>query len=210
MLPETVDQNVGSHVVAVSLLFLGLMAVSKVSTESLQKVWEGPCWEGMWPFFCGSLGCCGDCSRQPAAGTVEVRATWRALLLPHKRRSWGHPQGGGRTLGALFLGGRGILCHVRIAHDGRDVLLTRLQLGSMRSTQEPLSRRRGAWSGGLAHLFLEDRELARVALSCHPASEILCQENARRLAVGGTTANSSRSIASQTQNSLFLHRRTSS
>ena len=30
--------------------------------------------------------------------------------------------------------------------------------------------------GGLVHLFLEDWELARVALSCHLASDLLCQE----------------------------------
>ena len=30
---------------------LGLMAVSKASTKSLQKAEEGPCWGGMWPFL---------------------------------------------------------------------------------------------------------------------------------------------------------------
>ena len=24
--------------------------VSEVNTKGLRKVWEGPCWEGMWPF----------------------------------------------------------------------------------------------------------------------------------------------------------------
>ena len=51
LLPVSVDHFFGSHVFAVFAPVLGLMAVSKVSTKSLQKVWEGPCWERMWPFL---------------------------------------------------------------------------------------------------------------------------------------------------------------
>ena len=45
------DKFLGSHVFAVFALALGFMAVSKVNTKSLQKVWEGPCWKRMWPFL---------------------------------------------------------------------------------------------------------------------------------------------------------------
>ena len=48
----------------------------------LQRLWEKPIWEGVWPYF-GSDGQCvfthsirgGECAR-------EERAAWRALLLP--------------------------------------------------------------------------------------------------------------------------------
>ena len=64
-----------------SFLVFGRMAVSKASMKSL-LVWEGLCWERMWPFS-GPLGCCGN-----AHDNGEL------FFLPYKERA-SSPQGDG-------------------------------------------------------------------------------------------------------------------
>ena len=61
--------------------------LASMMVKSLQKIWEGPCWEGMWPFS-GSLRCCGLAhDSQHLECPEEVWAARRALLLPCKERT---------------------------------------------------------------------------------------------------------------------------
>ena len=52
------NQEVWVHRSFLSELLSSLMAVSAACAKTLQKVWEGPCWEGMW-YFLDLWGCCG-------------------------------------------------------------------------------------------------------------------------------------------------------
>ena len=58
------------------------------------------------------------------------------------------------------------------------VFLRRITFGVYRrDTETPTTERRSIATGGeKISLFLEDWELARVALSCHMALDLLCQE----------------------------------
>ena len=79
--------------------------LGEVNTKGLQKVWEWPCWEGM--FFSGSVGCRGSAhDSQQLEHSKELRATWRAFLLPHKERAH-FPRRGGGPWARLFFGGGG-------------------------------------------------------------------------------------------------------
>ena len=94
------------------------MACSCVCTKILQKMWEGPFWEGVWP--------CLDPLDSVRLRTASTYWNISGKYGPHNER---------RAIEVI----------------GQD------------------------WSSEVA-LFLEGWELGRVALSCHMAMNLLCQE----------------------------------
>ena len=70
-----------------------------------------------------TLGMLWECARQSAAGHIPKKyvATWRALLSSSRKSRSSWKENGGLWAQQSF-GGRGIVCNVRFAPDGRDVL----------------------------------------------------------------------------------------
>ena len=67
-------------------LWVVAMAVSTAGAKFLQKMWEGPFWEGVWPCLDPMDGVC----LRPASWErpEEVRAARRALFLPHEEEAF--------------------------------------------------------------------------------------------------------------------------
>ena len=139
------------------------MAVSKARVKGLQRVWER-----MWPFS-GPLGRCWtahDSQQLESQGSAGLMASSSASL---RKRSWSSEEMED-TLEA------GVSCAMCGLH------MTGEMCSDTSSDEEYVARNVETLSpevvehGGLVHLFLEDWELARVALSCHLASDLLCQE----------------------------------
>ena len=150
---------------AVSVPVLGLMD----SAESLGKALLGKS-----VAFSGPLGCCGNAyDSQQLEYPQEVRATWRALLLPHQERA-SHPEGDGGLLPQHSFGSRGIVCHVRFAHDGRDVRMDEIGGGIWGAQCWWDTANEAGWSTSI--LKTGSLRGARVALSCHLALDLLWQE----------------------------------
>ena len=107
LLPVSVDTVGFTCFFADSAPFLGLLTVSGASVKCLQTGWEG---------FLGGEERGLFWTSQPAAGMSQRSTGHTAKKEPVIRREvldfWARQS----------LGGRGIVCHVRFTHDGRDVL----------------------------------------------------------------------------------------
>ena len=136
----------GSHVFAVFARALSLMEVSKVNTKSLQRVWEG---DKMWPFLDAW-----DTITIPTTGTFQVNMGHTASSSSSKTEP-------------IFVR--------EMVDSGHDVPFEAEECEEHNVGNLPLEVVEHGWSGWLVHVLLEDWELARVAVSCHPASD-LCQE----------------------------------
>ena len=173
----SVDQHLGSHVFAVLAPVLGLMAVSNVSTESLQKVWEGPCWERMWPFL-------------DPWDVVGMRTTASSWNIQKKCRPPGEL--------FFFLIKKEPVLREMVdfghstpleAEESCAIWASRM-MGAMSSGTSAddeeceehnvenlaLEVVGQGWSGGVVYLFHEDWELACLALICRLALDLLCQD----------------------------------
>ena len=150
--------------------------VEGVGAKSLQRVWEGPCLLERDVALSGSVGCCGiahDC--QHLECPEEVRAVRRALLLPFFFKE------------PVVIKASLSNCGIQETCGGMPAQIvligaTTTVTGQEASVHLPLrytdttwkvSLLKQNWSGEMVALFLEDWQLAPVALSCHPALE--CQ-----------------------------------
>ena len=138
-------KTVGSHVFAVFARALGLTEVRKVNTKSLQKVWEGPCWERMWPFL--DPWDVNIASKNGPHGELFFLSIKKEPIVPREMVDFGHDAP--------------LEAQEYEEHNVGDLSLEVVGQG---------------WSGWLVHLSQEDWELARVAVGCHLALDLLCQE----------------------------------
>ena len=119
--------------------------------------------------FSSFLGCCGN-ARDSRLESNEVRATWRALL------PW-EP--------VILREMVGFGCSIPMAEELCAMCdLRMLQVMSSGTSSEELIKNISLEflrQGGLVYLFLEDWELAWVALRCHLTSDFLVSRNARGL-----------------------------
>ena len=156
--------------------------VSVVGAKSLQKVWEGPCSEGMCPFL-GPDVVGFRTTSQRLECLDEVWAVWRALFLSEKKErvvikaslsncDFSSDFGDIWTYGCPKSpnwrsddgDGTGSECTSSFEVYEHNVESRALEVIGQN------------WSGKMVAVCLEEWQLARVAFSCHLVLDLLCQE----------------------------------
>ena len=145
--------------------------------------------------FSGCLGQCASAhNRHAMERPREIRAARRALLLPFEGRADG-PQGAGLVLAQHLAAWRASLLLMKKpafvpdseafnSFIGDDLLIPELKGGSEASENDQADNVSNEaanviglhGSGHKISRFLQDWAVARVALSCHVALKMLCQE----------------------------------